>query len=93
MRESLAAGLSPRQIMDPSVTFADCLAHFRRRFDSDYTHLMAAHDFLHCVQGNLPLEEWFEQLLRLAAKADFGPAMDRLLLCQLDRSDNDRGGR
>ena len=74
MRESLAAGLSLRRIMNPSVTFADCLAHFRRRFDSDYTHLMAAHDFLHCVQGNSPLEECFEQLLRLAAKADFGPA-------------------
>jgi len=83
MRESLAAGLTPRRITDPTVTFEEMILFFRRRFDSDYTHNMAAYDFLHSRQGSLSLDEWVERLHKLAAKANLGAALDQLLLCHL----------
>jgi len=44
---------------------------------------MAAYDFLHSRQGSVSLDEWVERLYKLAAKANFGAALDQLLFCQL----------
>ena len=79
VRGEVAAHFAPARVFDQSVTFEDVLRYFRRINDQLFTHQMARRDFAACRQGDLSIDDWVNELRRLAGMCRFADPDERLL--------------